>query len=30
VVRRSPGWACTIIGGVLERECNALFEGRAG
>lgn len=26
VVRRSPGWACTIIGGVLERECNALFE----
>ena len=28
VVRRSPGWACTIIGGVLERECNALFEDR--
>ncbi|MCK7494094.1 MAG: hypothetical protein MZW92_24825 [Comamonadaceae bacterium] len=30
VVRRSPGWACTIIGGVLEQECNALFEDRAG
>jgi tRNA(Arg) A34 adenosine deaminase TadA len=26
VVRRSPGWACTIIGGVLEAECNALFD----
>ena len=26
VVRRSPGWACTLIGGVLEPECNALFE----
>lgn len=26
VVRRSPGWTCTIIGGVLEHECNALFE----
>ena len=25
VVRRSPGWACAIIGGVLEQECNALF-----
>jgi tRNA(Arg) A34 adenosine deaminase TadA len=30
VVRRSPGWACTIIGGVLEAECNALFEAPAG
>jgi tRNA(Arg) A34 adenosine deaminase TadA len=30
VVRRSPGWACTIVGGVLEQECNALFENRAG
>jgi tRNA(Arg) A34 adenosine deaminase TadA len=30
VVRRSPGWACTIIGGVLEEECNALFEDRTG
>ena len=29
VVSRSPGWACTIIGGVLEPECNALFEGQA-
>jgi tRNA(adenine34) deaminase len=27
MVRRSPGWACTLIGGVLEPECNALFEG---
>lgn len=26
VVRRSPAWKCTIIGGVLERECDALFE----
>jgi tRNA(Arg) A34 adenosine deaminase TadA len=26
VVRRSPAWVCTIIGGVLEAECNALFE----
>jgi tRNA(Arg) A34 adenosine deaminase TadA len=26
VVRRSPSWKCTLIGGVLERECNALFE----
>lgn len=25
VVRRSPGWACQIVGGVLEPECNALF-----
>jgi len=24
VVRRSP-WTCEIAGGVLERECNALF-----
>jgi tRNA(Arg) A34 adenosine deaminase TadA len=30
VVGRSPGWACTIIGGVLEQERNALFEGRVG
>ena len=27
VVRRSPAWKCTVIGGVLERECDALFEG---
>ena len=26
VVRRSPFWRCTLIGGVLEQECNALFE----
>ncbi len=30
VVRRSQGWACTIIGGVLHHECDALFESRAG
>ncbi len=26
VVRRSPAWKCTLIGGVLERDCDALFE----
>ena len=26
VIRRSPAWKCAIIGGVLEQECNALFE----
>ena len=26
VVRRSPSWECTRVGGVLEEECNALFE----
>ena len=25
VVRRSPGWRCTVVGGVLESECNELF-----
>lgn len=25
IVRRSPGWTCTLVGGVLESECNALF-----
>ncbi len=25
VVRRSPTWLCTLIGGVLEQECDALF-----
>src|SRR5690606_15417512 len=25
VVRRSPGWACSVVGGVLEQECRALF-----
>jgi tRNA(adenine34) deaminase len=29
VVRRSPGWSCTLIGGVLEQECNALFADRS-
>jgi len=26
VVRRSPAWHCKLIGSVLERECDALFE----
>jgi tRNA(Arg) A34 adenosine deaminase TadA len=26
VVRRSPGWNCRLIGGVLERDCDALFQ----
>ena len=30
VVRRSPLRRCTLIGGVLESECNALFEIAAG
>ena len=25
VIRRSPAWRCTILGGVLEKECDALF-----
>lgn len=25
VVRRSPGWRCLVVGGVLESECNDLF-----
>jgi len=25
VVRRSPTWKCTLVGGVLEEDCNALF-----
>jgi tRNA(Arg) A34 adenosine deaminase TadA len=25
VIRRSPSWRCTILGGVLEKECDALF-----
>lgn len=31
VVRRGPGWACQVVGGVLEAECNELFltPGRA-
>jgi len=26
VIRRSPAWHCTLIGGVLEQECDSLFE----
>lgn len=26
VIRRSPAWNCTVIGGVLERDCDALFQ----
>ena len=26
VVRRSPSWKCKLVGGVLEEECNKLFE----
>ncbi|MBM4071220.1 MAG: nucleoside deaminase [Planctomycetes bacterium] len=26
VVRRGPAWKCTLIGGVLGDECNALFQ----
>ena len=26
VIRRSPEWHCTLIGGVLEQECDSLFE----
>jgi tRNA(adenine34) deaminase len=26
VVRRSPAWTCELIGGVLEKECDTLFE----
>jgi hypothetical protein len=29
VVRRSPSWSCTIVGGVLEQECDALFAAAA-
>ena len=25
VIRRSPAWRCTIIGGVWEKDCDALF-----
>ncbi|HKM52570.1 MAG TPA: nucleoside deaminase [Isosphaeraceae bacterium] len=25
VVRRSPGWKCALVAGVLEPECNSLF-----
>lgn len=30
VVGRSPGWTCVLIGGVLEKECDALFESAIG
>ncbi|MGA2705981.1 MAG: transposase [Isosphaeraceae bacterium] len=30
VIRRSPFLRCTLIGGVMESECNALFEMTAG
>ena len=26
VIRRSPTWKCEVVGGVLEQECNALFQ----
>lgn len=26
VVRRSPAWNCTLIGGALEKECDAMFQ----
>ncbi len=26
VIRRSPSWRCAIVGGILEEECDALFE----
>lgn len=26
VVRRGPAWNCSLIGGVLERDCDALFQ----
>lgn len=26
IVRRSPGWQCTIVGGVLQEECDRLFQ----
>ncbi len=30
VVRRSPHWSCELIGGVLEKDCNALFQSSNG
>ena len=26
VIRRSPHWSCELIGGVLEKDCNTLFQ----
>jgi tRNA(Arg) A34 adenosine deaminase TadA len=25
LVRRAPAWACAVVGGVLEADCNELF-----
>ncbi len=30
VIRRTPGWNCTLIGGILEQECDTLFERAMG
>ena len=30
VVRRSRAWTCVLIGGVMEKECDALFESAIG
>ena len=30
VVSRSPHWHCEVIGGVLEKECNRLFDNNLG
>ena len=30
VVRRSAAWTCVLIGGVMEKECDALFESAIG
>ena len=30
VVRRSPHWSCKLISGVLEKDCNALFQSCNG
>lgn len=30
VVRRSPHWSCELLGGVLEKDCNPLFQQSNG
>jgi len=30
VIHRSPHWSCELIGGVLEKDCNALFQSCNG
>ncbi len=30
VIRRSPHWSCELTGGVLEKDCNALFQSCNG